>query len=212
MSLRGRSGSWGRRSAGGSVAVLSSLAIALTPGRALAQGDEMERIREQQRQSCILVNGDPDCMVWHPHGPPRPAPPPKPDVWGAIAVSTTLFWGASWNKKTREEAERDALQRCHAGAGESPCKIKVSVADVCVSLVISSKEHVATIGGPTGATNYAEAAATLRCQRAGGHSCKVMISFCADGGGRRDLKGHTEFSNGNPIFVPGQATAAPGRR
>jgi hypothetical protein len=212
MSLRRRTGSSDGRTLAGTFAALCCLAVVLTPGRARAQMSDMEKVQERERQSCILVNGDPDCM-WHPPGPARPAPPPKPDVWGAIAVSPSLSWGSSWNAKTREDAEREALKHCRATAGDSPCTIKVTVADVCVSLVVSTKERVATIGGPTGASNFADSAATLRCQRAGGHACRVVSSFCADGGRRHDLNGRTTFSNGNPIFTPGQATPTPaGRR
>ncbi len=214
MPLPGRSGASSVR---GIIAVLAALgcaSIAVGPGPALAQGTEMDKVQEQRRQACILMNGDPECMWHHGSGPVRPAPPPKPDVWGAIAVSSTLSWGVSWNAKTREDAERTAIEHCKASAGQNPCTIKVTVADVCLSLVTSTKEHVVSIGGPTGATDVAEGAAMLRCQRAGGHSCKIVKSFCADGGGRHDLKGHTTFSIGNPIYTPGNASsrAPAGRR
>ena len=211
MSLRRRTGSSGGRAVAGTFATLCCLAVVFTPGQfARAQTTDWDKVQEQNRQSCILVNGDPECM-WHHPGPPRPAPPPKPDLWGAIAVSPSLAWGSSWNAKTREDAEREALKYCKATAGDSPCTIKVTVADVCVALVMSTQEKVTTIGGPTGASNFADSAATLRCQRAGGKACRVITSFCADGGRRHDLNGRTTFSNGNPIFTPGQATA-PGRR
>jgi hypothetical protein len=37
------------------------------------------------------------------------------------------------------------------------------------------------LASPTGATNFASGNATLQCQRAGGHSCQIAVSFCADG-------------------------------
>ena len=109
----------------------------------------------------------------------------------ALAQMTDMekVQGSSWNAKTREDAEREALEHCRATAGDSPCTLEVTVADVCVSLVMDTREHVVTPGGPTGASNFADSAATLRCQR------------------------RTTYSNGNPIFTPGQAsTAPPGRR
>ena len=53
---------------------------------------------------------------------------------------------------------------------------------------------------PSGAANIAEDAALARCRRAGGKTCALTTSFCADGV-RHNLNGHTNFSNGNPIFV-----------
>jgi len=75
------------------------------------------------------------------------------------------------------------------------------VADVCVSLAESFTQKIYVIGGPTGATNFADGNALLKCQRAGGRACSVAVSFCADGVNHA-LKGHTVLSNGNPIFMP----------
>src|ERR1700691_6007859 len=48
---------------------------------------------EQNRSSCIN-SGVCDQAIQ----PGRPAPPPLPDVWGALAISpSTLTWGHSWN-------------------------------------------------------------------------------------------------------------------
>ena len=136
--------------------------------------------------------------MMHP-GPHRPGPPPKPDVWGALALSpSTLDWGTSWNSKSESDASELARQQCTA-KGAHDCKILKTVADVCLSLVTSPGEKVFTVGGPIGASNIAEEAALARCQRAGGKSCALTTSFCADGV-RHVLNGHTTFSNGNPIF------------
>lgn len=136
-------------------------------------------------------------------GEPRRAP--KPDVWGALAVSaSTLASGTSWNYNTADAANQAALDGCRERGGID-CKIVKSVADVCVSLAVSSPQKLFTVGGPTGAGNFADDAALLKCRRAGGKSCIVQASFCADGE-RHDLFGHTVFSNGNPIFVPDNST------
>jgi hypothetical protein len=143
-------------------------------------------------------------------GPARPVAPPKPDVWGAIAVSPSLGWGTSWNFKSQKDANAKALAGCQAQS-KTGCKVAVSVADVCVALAISDKEKVYAIGGPIGAVNFAEDNGALKCQRAGGHQCKIATSFCADGQ-KHELKGQTVFSNGNPIFVPDGQSAGFGRR
>jgi hypothetical protein len=142
-----------------------------------------------------------------PNQSSSPQAPPKPDVWGAVAVSpTTLIWGNSWNYKSKEDAAAQALQHCRAIGGGNDCKVVLKVADVCVALAVSQSEKLYLIGGPTGATNFAAANAMLKCQKAGGRNCTVATSFCADGV-KHVLEGHTEFSNGNPVFVPsGQST------
>jgi len=111
-----------------------------------------------------------------------PAPPPAPDVWGAIAVSgSTLMSFDSWNYKSEADASKAALARCTSDAHASDCKVVLTVADVCASLAISKPEKVYAIGGPGGAANFTDNNAILHCQRAGGHACAVSLSFCADG-------------------------------
>jgi hypothetical protein len=137
------------------------------------------------------------------------APPPKPDVWGAIAVSpSTLRFAASWNYHSEAAASALALGQCQR-YGARDCQV-TAVADVCVALIESQAEKVYFIGGPVGLSNFAEDAAMARCKRAGGKSCTVMTSFCAEGQARKILTGHTVESNGNPIFVPdGPVRTAP---
>ncbi|MBS0580623.1 MAG: DUF4189 domain-containing protein [Proteobacteria bacterium] len=136
----------------------------------------------------------------------HPDPPPEPDVWGALAVSaSTLASGSSWNYKSEAAASKAALGQCRARGG-TDCKVVTTVADVCVALAVSNAEKTYAVGGPTGAGNYADDAAMLKCQRAGGKSCFVQASFCADGQ-RHQLNGHTVTSNGNPIFVPDRRPA-----
>jgi hypothetical protein len=190
------------------------LAIPMQLTSALAQDypamepppDYVQRQNELQRNACILTGA---CD--QPIRPGGPAPPPEPDVWGALAVSpSTLSWGASWNYQDEAAASQNALSRCRA-SGSSDCKVAVTVADVCVALATSPGQRVFSIGGPIGAANFADDAALLKCKRAGGQACAVTTSFCADGD-RHVLNGHTVFSNGNPILVPdgpsGPAAAA----
>ena len=142
----------------------------------------------------------------HPHpGSGRSLPPPKPDVWGAIAIAPDLNWGTSWNFKTKEAAQAEAIRRCQSQHGAGSCKVATIVADVCVSLAISAAEKIYHVGGPTGAINFADDNAKLLCQCAGGRNCVIATNFCADRE-RHMLQGQTVFSNGNPIVVPAGQT------
>ncbi len=184
--------------------------VSLITVRAHAQS--AEDIAHQTQQDSILEGencrlGLPSCS----QGRAAPAPPPKPDVWGALAVSpSTLNSGASWNYKSEADAAQSALDRCRK-TGVSDCKVERTVADVCVALATSKTERIFGIGGPTGAGNFADNAALLKCRRGGGTSCIVQASFCADGE-RHELNGHTAFSNGNPIFVPDVPSRKPTTR
>jgi Domain of unknown function (DUF4189) len=160
----------------------------------------------------IAAFDDHGTAIWVcPHNQ-APTPPPKPDVWGALAVSPAnpTQWGNSWNYKTEQAARAEALRQCRLSAKD--CTVAATVADVCVALVVSARERIYKVGGPTGATNFASDNGMLQCRRAGGSNCIVATSFCADGV-NHVLNGQTVYSNGNPIFVPnGQGNPGFGRR
>jgi hypothetical protein len=184
--------------AGAALAIPMHLSMALAQEYPAMQPppDYVEQQNEQQRSACNITG-----LCNQPNQSGRPAPPPLPDVWGALAVSpSTLGWGASWNYKDEAAASQTALSRCRAN-GTSDCKLAVTVADVCVSLATSPAQKIFSIGGPIGAANFADDAAILKCKRAGGQACATATSFCADGV-HHVLSGHTVLSNGNPIFVP----------
>lgn len=137
--------------------------------------------------------------VWMCSGPPVALAPPKPDVWGAIAISPNLEAGMSWNWSTQAAAEADALKRCNS-MKYGACKVASIVVDVCVALAVSAPDHIYRLSGESGAVNLAEDRAVLLCRKAGGKACKLKTSFCADGV-RHELTCKTEFHNGNPVCV-----------
>jgi hypothetical protein len=104
-----------------------------------------------------------------------------PVLWGAIAISPTLGWGYSNGFKSQAAAEAEALRRCNDLSKRGPCKLASSASDTCFSLATSPPDNIYVIGGTIGAINYANSNALLKCQRAGGKSCIIKASFCADG-------------------------------
>lgn len=143
---------------------------------------------------------------------PTPAPPPEPDVFGAIAATPNgAKWGTSWNYRTEAAAGAAALQSCIKDAGPNGgCRILKTVADVCLALVSSTPDRMTFVGGPVGASNFAVGTAQLQCSRAGGRACRIETTVCADGQ-QHQLQGETVFHNGNPVFTP-QGGSAFGRR
>jgi len=105
----------------------------------------------------------------------------KVDVWGVVAASpTTLASGNSWNLASRQDANARALKECAAN-GVRDCKVVAAVANDCVAYAASMPEKVYGVSGAVRTTKAASSDALRQCQRAGGQSCVVDVSFCADG-------------------------------
>jgi hypothetical protein len=105
----------------------------------------------------------------------------KVDVWGAIAASpTTLASGNAWNFASQQDAGARALKECAAN-GARDCKVVAAVANVCVAYAASLPEKAYGVSGAVRTTKAASSDALAQCQRAGGRSCVVDVSFCADG-------------------------------
>jgi hypothetical protein len=107
--------------------------------------------------------------------------PSKVDLWGAVAASpTTLASGNSWKFASRQDAHTRALTECAAN-GVRDCKVVAAVANDCVAYAASMPEKVYGVSGAVRTTKVASSDALAQCQRAGGRSCVVDVSFCADG-------------------------------
>jgi hypothetical protein len=105
----------------------------------------------------------------------------KVDYWGAIAMSpSALNYGNTWNYGSREDASAAALEAC-AAKGARDCKVVAAVANVCLAYAASALEKVFGVSGGVRSIKLASKDALAQCQRAGGRSCAVDVSFCTDG-------------------------------
>ena len=97
------------------------------------------------------------------------------DAYGAIAYSpSTGKFGSSWNNRSPEAAERQAMSMCN----RSDCRVLTPLANNCGALAVARN------GGyiwATGATLYdAKLRTSNRCtQKYGG--CKLICSVCSRG-------------------------------
>ena len=97
------------------------------------------------------------------------------EVYGAIAYSpSTGRFGSSWNSRSPEGAERQAMSMCN----RSDCRVLMPLANNCGALAVARN------GGyiwATGATLYdAKLRTSNRCtQKYGG--CKLICSVCSRG-------------------------------
>jgi hypothetical protein len=106
---------------------------------------------------------------------------PKLQYWGAIAMSPgTLYSGKTWNYGSRQDAAAAAMEAC-ASKGARDCKVVAAVANVCVAYAASLPENVYGVSGAVRSIKLASSDALAQCQRAGGRSCVVDESLCADG-------------------------------
>ena len=137
----------------------------------------------QEGATCgIVVTPDGTTQNWGPcPNQNLQQQPPTPSLWGAIAWSrTTAGWGVSWKFSTQQAAKDYAMGQC-AKSGAKDCTVNTLIADnLCTALAISQPEKVFGIG-LSGVTDTASDTATYRCKAAGGRSCKIASTFCADG-------------------------------
>jgi hypothetical protein len=130
-------------------------------------------------------NAVPVCHDVPSKGPPLP---PKPDVWGAIALSPdTSGWGIFWNAGSRAAAEQGALKQCQAQKGNRDCRPAMTVVNACVAVAFSKADLHLAVGGPYDAIDLADDRALINCIRIGGKFCTVTGHVCADGVQHRAL-------------------------
>jgi hypothetical protein len=150
--------------------VLAAVALAALPAAA------------QPGATCgIIVTPDGTTQDWGPcQGQNNPAPS-TPSVYGAIAISrSTMAYGTAEKFSTQQAANDFAVKDC-AKKGAKDCSLFQAFANnLCAALALSVPDKAASIG-LSGIMTFASSIATLRCQQAGGKSCVVAISFCADG-------------------------------
>jgi hypothetical protein len=154
---------------------------------------------------------DPCFIAQNAMRPCKPKPVPQVGVWGAIATAPNMGWGSIGNRPTEAAARAEAIRLCQSKNPGSICKVAVAVPDACVALAMSDADNISRISGPIGAVDVAENNAMLQCQRAGGRSCVIKKSLCADGINHVS-GGNTEFVNGHPIHVPQGGGRPFGRR
>jgi hypothetical protein len=137
----------------------------------------------QEGATCgIVVTPDGTTQNWGPcPNQNSQQQPSAPSLWGAIAWSrSTAGWGVSWKFSTQQAAKDYAMGEC-AKSGAKDCAVNTLIADnLCTALAISVPEKVFGIG-LSGVIDFATPTATFRCQKAGGRSCKIVSTFCADG-------------------------------
>ncbi|MBV6787077.1 DUF4189 domain-containing protein [Xanthomonas campestris pv. uppalii] len=111
-----------------------------------------------------------------------PTPPPRPTgewikTWGAVAISGSGDAGVSSGRRTKEQAENDAIASCE-GLGSGNCKVSMSFFNQCVAAADSGHGQ----GSMFGAASIEEASrlAVSQCEEKSGRQCKITLSKCTD--------------------------------
>ncbi len=125
---------------------------------------------------CHFDPGNPVCIP--ESNPLAPAPPPKPVVWAALAISdTTLRAGASHGQTSEDSAQRTALDNCRR-QGALDCKLLTARSSACIALAISVPDRA--YGFSPGASRVQAASSALeQCRSYGGKNCTLVVSPCA---------------------------------
>jgi Domain of unknown function (DUF4189) len=155
----------------------AAAAMAQAPAPVRAPGGEIDPATGRE-YNCEIQLGLQACdTLGMLTGPAKPKTP-RTDAWGAVALApSNLDWGDSWNYRTRQEAETEALSQCKNYRGAKDCKIVMDVPGYCVSLAISGAEKKWAVSGVTGASDVADPDALFHCNA---KSCGTVASFCAD--------------------------------
>lgn len=96
------------------------------------------------------------------------------DRWGALATANGAM-GQATSKRTKEEAEREAIADCRARAGTEVCKLKTAYYNQCVALSWGSEGNVAARGPDP---KEVEQRANEICS-ASYSNCKIYFSACS---------------------------------
>ena len=99
-------------------------------------------------------------------------------TWGAISRASDGSIGATSDKLSKQDAEKEALNQCNKGGGAN-CKIAFTYKNQCVSLANSEGET--NIGGLAtgGSLEEAENRALLKCEADSKGSCEIVYTKCS---------------------------------
>lgn len=127
----------------------------------------LDRCQKGGGRSCTVV-----ASVCSPGGPRDDA-----DAFTAIAVSTQpLSWGASWQAKSKAEANATALDYCQKGGGKQ-CKVEMLAWNTCVALAMGEDGAWAVDWNENKA--IASNNVLQACRNYKGKNCTVKVSRCA---------------------------------
>lgn len=153
----------------GALSIISSTTLACPPGYYPTGGEHVGW------HSCAPMDGGirNDSENNDPTGPQTPEEQWE-ERWGAIATANGAM-GQAASKKTKQEAEKEALADCKSRAGNQPCKLKVAYYNQCVALSWGNEGNVAARGPYI---EEVEQSANKKCSKSFSN-CKIYYSACS---------------------------------
>jgi hypothetical protein len=104
---------------------------------------------------------------------------PLPDGYLAIALAKNQSVGAGWSGN-KGDAEARSVLACLQHGGDV-CVLAETYFNSCASIAVSVPEKITAISVLKGAGWNASELAAAKCQKTGGHSCKVLLNACYNG-------------------------------
>lgn len=139
-------------------------------------------VNQGNGQTCVADYNLPYWKSQNNSGP-VPAGPRWKTTWGAVAMSTsgTGDVGTSVGKYSKNDAKREAIQKCEAGG--SKCKLSLAYHNQCAAIAWASEDGkpiggaVETQSGPV--VDVVSKRALAACSKArNGGECTIVYSEC----------------------------------
>lgn len=110
---------------------------------------------------------------------PRPPVPTGEWIktWGAVATANNGDAGVSSGRKTKEQAERDAISSCE-GLESGKCKVSLAFFNQCVAAAASGQGQGSIFGAAS--IEKASELALSQCEENSNTRCKITLSKCSD--------------------------------
>ncbi|EMR4108343.1 TPA: DUF4189 domain-containing protein [Stenotrophomonas maltophilia] len=99
-------------------------------------------------------------------------------TWGAISVSPEGASGVSTGRRSKSDAEAEAVMQCRQSGGHA-CRTSFSYENQCVAAVVPSSGSGGTSFGGKATVDEAIQLATRLCIRDGGQGCHVVYTACS---------------------------------
>ena len=101
-------------------------------------------------------------------------------TWGAVAIdSETGAVGATFGKRSKNEAERDALDRCRT-SGSAACRVQIAYKNQCVATFFPSIPGQRGLSGSGATVEDATRRGAEKCRELNGNECNLVYTRCTE--------------------------------
>lgn len=127
-----------------------------------------------------LVNLYPDEVIKNNPNSNSNSRPRLPDLYGALAISSTGQYSSNYLKDNIQEASTRAINYCKSNEPEATCKIIKTFKNQCISVAQGKrKPAVFFLGSPKSTEQDVKDSALKKCSAQGDLACEEEITVCS---------------------------------